>query len=134
MCFSKQHCIRGEGLRESTCLFGDSFYFWKNERKKSRHCVSTTHFVWGCSYYFPRLLATRWNTLTFQKYCKVVNDYETTIRVKVSWASVSTPQTKFERKFIVTNKLGTWNQLNVWYKIINGVDTNSMDTNWVGWN
>ena len=103
-------------MRESICLFGDSFYFCKDDRKKNRHCVSTTHFVWGCSYYFPQLLATRWNTLIFQKYCKMVNDYETTIRVKVSWALVSTPQTKFEWKFIVTNMLGTWNQLNVWYK------------------
>lgn len=37
----------------------------------------------------------------------MVNDYESTIRVKVSWALVSTPQAKFEQKFIVTNMLGT---------------------------
>ena len=32
---------------------------------------------------------------------------KTAINVKVSWPLITTPQTKFERKFIVTDVLGT---------------------------
>ena len=75
-----------------------------------RHCIHMLFKLreWRDEYFWNKLRPT-----------------ETAISAKVSWPLITTPQTKFEWRFIVTDVLGTWNKM---------PGTRSVHTNGVCWN